>query len=76
MARKRAALKEAEQQEGGQPDRRRPFNTRLDADIVLQAQIRCLQEGIFMNDIIEELLGLWLADKVKVNAGARNANGN
>lgn len=64
MARRRAALKEDEQD--GQDRGRRPFNTRLDAEIVLQAQIKCLREGIFMNDIIERLLTAWLTDKVKV----------
>src|SRR5262245_62128296 len=45
---------------------RRPFNTRLNADILLRAQQQCLVERCYMNDIIEQLLGLWLDGKIEL----------
>jgi len=45
---------------------RRPFNTRLNADILLRAQQQCLVERCYMNDIIEQLLDLWLDGKIEL----------
>ena len=50
---------------------RRPFNTRLNADILLRAQQQCLVERCYMNDIIEQLLDLWLDGKIELPSKAR-----
>ena len=64
---KRAAGKQAQAEQV-----RVPFTTTLDDRILLDAQVKCLKEGrIKMNDIIERLLELWLADKVDVELQAK-----
>lgn len=50
---------------------RRPFNTRLNADILLRAQQQCLVERCYMNDIIEQLLDLWLDGGIELPSKAK-----
>lgn len=47
-------------------DNRRPFNTRMDQDILIAAQHKCLNEHTRMNTVIEKLLQLWIDDKVEL----------
>ena len=52
-------------------EERRPFNTRLNGDILLRAQQQCLVERCYMNDIIEQLLDLWLDGKIELPSKAK-----
>ena len=63
-----------EKQRPGRPERR-PFNTRLNADILRRAQEQCLVERCYMNDIIEQLLDLWLAGKIELPSKAKKPGG-
>ena len=61
-----SGMGEVKEKPGRPKVERRPFNTRLNADILLRAQQQCLVERCYMNDIIEQLLGLWLDGKIEL----------
>jgi hypothetical protein len=40
----------------------------MDRDVLREAQHKCLDEGIRMNAVIEQLLQLWVNDEVELTS--------
>lgn len=60
-------------------DERIRFQTTLDRNLITEVRVRCLREGLKVNDVIEEALRKWVRDwieKMVKEADERNARKN